>query len=144
MSIRRRSGLIGVVIVTLLVAGCATRTIPPAPVAIAHGEFIYPTVPPALKGQTGADLVDIGWRYLQGDNAVSAARNFEQALKRNPAMYPARAGLGYAALSRRDFTHALSSFDSVLKSAPTYEPALVGRGHTIIAIGRERDALTAF
>jgi len=143
MSIRRRSRLVAAVIVASLVAGCATRKISPAPVAIAHGEFVYPVVPPPLQGQAGSELIDVGWRYLQGDNALSAERTFERALQRNAALYPARAGLGYVALSRRDFNHALSAFDAALKNAPGYAPALVGRGQTLLALGRERDALTA-
>jgi tetratricopeptide (TPR) repeat protein len=138
-------GVVWLLIVAAAIAsGCAPkRTLPPAPVAIAHGEFVYPTLPPALLGKPGADLVDIGWRYLQGDDAFSAERTFSQALRRNAALYPARAGEGYVALSRRDFTRALALFDSALKANGFYAPALVGRGQTLLAMGREREAMTA-
>jgi tetratricopeptide (TPR) repeat protein len=131
--------------VALLAAACASRSvpIPPAPVAIAHGEFVYPAVPPALKGTPAADLIDVGWRYLQADNAPAAERAFSFALRRNPKLYPARAGQGYVALSRRDLKGALSAFDDVLTTAPGYAPALVGRGETLLALGRQDDALIA-
>jgi len=145
MSIARRSRVAWLLVVAAaLVSGCAPkRTLPPAPVAIAHGEFVYPVVPPALLGKPGADLVDIGWRYLQSDDALSAEKTFAQAVRRNAALYPARTGEGYAALARRDFTRALAAFDSALKASPSYASALVGRGQTLLALGREQEALTA-
>jgi tetratricopeptide (TPR) repeat protein len=145
MSIARRSWAAWVLVVTAAIAsGCAPkRTLPPAPVAIAHGEFVYPVVPPALLGKPGADLVDIGWRYLQADDAFSAEKTFAQALRRNATLYPARTGEGYVALARRDFTRALAAFDSALKANPSYASALVGRGQTLLALGREQEALAA-
>jgi tetratricopeptide (TPR) repeat protein len=132
--------------VALLAAGCAARRapIPPAAVAIAHGEFVYPAVPPALQGAPGADLIAVGWRYLQGDNAAAADRTFAFALRRNAKLYPARTGLGYVALARRDVTGALSTFDEALKMDPSYAPALAGRGEALLALGRQDDALNAF
>jgi tetratricopeptide (TPR) repeat protein len=145
MSIVRRSWVAWLLIGAAAAAsGCAPKhTLPPAPVAIAHGEFIYPAIPTALQGKPGADLVEIGWRYLQRDDAFTAERTFAQALRRNAALYPARAGEGYVAVARRDFTRALAAFDSALKANPSYASALVGRGQTLLALGRERDALTS-
>ena len=145
MSIARRSSVAWLLVVMAAIAsGCAPkRTLPPAPIAIAHGEFVYPLVPPALLGKPGADLVDIGWRYLQADDAFSAEKTFAQALRRNAALYPARTGEGYVALARRDFSRALAAFDSALKANPSYASALVGRGQTLLALGREQEALRA-
>ena len=112
--------------------------------AIAHGEFVYPTVPPALKGTPGADLIEVGWRYLQGDNVPAADRTFAFALRRNAKLYPARAGLGYVALARKDVNRALSTFDETLTMAPGYAPALVGRGEALLALGRQDQALESF
>ena len=112
--------------------------------AIAHGEFVYPTVPPALKGTPGADLIEVGWRYLQGDNVPAADRTFAFALRRNAKLYPARAGLGYVALARKDVNRALSTFDETLTMAPGYAPALVGRGEALLALGRQEQALESF
>jgi tetratricopeptide (TPR) repeat protein len=113
-------------------------------VAIAHGEFVYPTVPPVLKGTPGADLIEIGWRYLQGDNVPAADRTFAFALRRNAKLYPARAGLGYVALARKDVNRALSTFDETLTMAPAYAPALAGRGEALLALGRPDEALDSF
>jgi tetratricopeptide (TPR) repeat protein len=142
-----RTAITGAVCVSvaLFAASCASRTapIPSAPVAIAHGEFVYPAVPPALQKSPGADLIDVGWRYLQGDNAAAADRTFGFALRRNAKLYPARAGLGYVALARRDLNRALSTFNEVLTTAPGYAPALAGRGEALLALGRQEEALTA-
>lgn len=145
MPIDRRDRLAALLIALAMVAGaCAPkRTVPPAAVAIAHGEFVYPAVPPTLQGKPGADLIEVGWRYLQGDNAISAERTFAFALRRNAGLYPARTGLGYVALSRRDFKGALSAFDTALKEGPTYAPALVGRGQALLALNRDQEALAA-
>src|SRR5512138_3568226 len=99
----------------LLTSGCATHTVPPAPVTVAHAEFVYPAVPAALKGSPGADQVSVGWRYLQSDYVNLADREFSQALKRNAALYPARTGQGYVALAKREFSRALADFDAALK-----------------------------
>ena len=145
MSNARRSWPVAALVLAASIGpACAPkRTLPPAAVAIAHGEFVYPAVPPTLQGKPGADLVDIGWRYLQNDDAFAAERTFSQALRRNATLYPARAGEGYVALARRDFTRSLAAFDSALKANPSYASALVGRGQTLLALGREREALTA-
>jgi tetratricopeptide (TPR) repeat protein len=145
MPIGRRDRLVAVLMATAIAAAaCAPkRTVPPAPVAIAHGEFVYPAVPPALQGKPGADLIEIGWRYLQGDNAISAERTFGFALRRNAGLYPARTGLGYVALSRRDYKGALSAFETALKDGPAYAPALVGRGQALLALNRDHEALVA-
>jgi tetratricopeptide (TPR) repeat protein len=150
MTTTRRSSRIGLLMLTAallsgaLLSACAPkRTLPPAPAAIAHGEFVYPAIPPALRGKPGADLVDLGWRDLQRDDAFAAERTFSQALRRNAALYPARTGQGYVALSRRDFSRALTAFDAALKANPAYASALVGRGQTLLALGREREALAA-
>jgi tetratricopeptide (TPR) repeat protein len=129
----------------LLAAACASRTapIPAAATAIAHGEFVFPAVPASLRGTPGSDLIDVGWRYLQSDNAPAADRTFAFALRRNAKLYPARTGLGYVALARRDPSGALSTFDEALKSDPSYAPALVGRGEALLALGRQDEALTA-
>jgi tetratricopeptide (TPR) repeat protein len=129
----------------LVTSACATKIVtPPVPTTPAHAEFVYPTVPPVFLGRPGASLIEIGWRYLQNDKTSDAERTFEVALKQNNTLYPARAGQGYVALARRDFTRALSAFDSTLKAAPSYAPALVGRGHALIGLGREEEALQPF
>ena len=127
-----------------LVAGCATRVVPPLPVALAYPEFIYPTLPQPLATADAAGRIDRGWRFLQNDDLWSADREFATALQRAPALYPAEAGGAYVALARRDYDRALGAFDAVLRAAPMYVPALAGRGQALLALNRDTAALEAF
>ena len=127
-----------------LAAGCATRVVPPPPVALAYPEFIYPTLPQSLATADAADRVDRGWRFLQSDDLGNADREFAAALQRTPALYPAEAGGAYVALARRDYDRALGAFDAVLRAASTYMPALMGRGQALLALSRNTAALEAF
>jgi tetratricopeptide (TPR) repeat protein len=132
--------------VALLVfmAGCAARaTMPPAPMAPRYPDFRYPTVP------EGADSIQVtrierGWRYLQSDNARSAEREFQAALKLQPSFHPAATGLGYLELARREAKDAVTYFDQALESEAAYAPALVGRGRALLELGRDGEALASF
>ena len=128
-----------------LVAGCATRRpAPPAPTTLAHPEFVYPQVPASLATAPGASRVDIGWRYLQVNDLKNADLEFGVALKLGPKLHPARAGQGYVALARRDYTAALKAFDMALEIDASYVPALVGKGQTLLAEDKTDLALAAF
>ena len=127
-----------------LIAGCATRAVPPLPAALSYHEFMYPTVPQPLATAEAASRVDRGWRFLQNDDLGNADREFAAALQRTPALYPAQAGVAYVALARRDHNRALGAFDAVLRSVPMYVPALVGYGQTLLALKRDAAALEAF
>jgi len=127
-----------------LMAGCATRIVPPIPAALQHPEFMYPTVPRPLSTADAAGSVDRGWRFLQNDDLGNADREFAVALQRTPALYPAQAGTAYVALARRDYDRALAVFEAALRAAPMYVPALVGRGQTLLALKRDAAALEAF
>ena len=135
-----------VVAAVLLVAACAGRATPPAavPGADRYPDFMYPTVPASLRGAAGADRIDLAWRLLQSGDTRNAARDFDAVLKRNPQLYPARAGEAYVALARGDHDHALRAFDAALQSSRDYVPALVGRGQTLLAMKRDVDAIGAF
>ena len=102
--------------IALMAAACGARTIPPPAVATAdkYPDFIYPAVPPALQRAPGAERIEIGWRFLQSGDTRNAGRDFDEALKQNPQLYPARAGEGYVALARGDHEHALTAFDAAL------------------------------
>jgi tetratricopeptide (TPR) repeat protein len=129
----------------LLVAGCATRTPPPAlPAALRYPEFMYPALPAAYSNADAAAQIDRGWRYLQNNDLGNAEREFAVAVKLTPGLYPAQAGFAYVALARTDHEQALSRFDAALRAAPAYVPALVGRGQTLLALKRDTDALAAF
>jgi tetratricopeptide (TPR) repeat protein len=114
------------------------------PTVLKYAEFVYPAVPLALQRTPGAARIDLGWRYLQSDDLISAEREFSAALKQSAALYPAHAANGYVALARRDHERAVTEFDAALAAAPQYVPALVGRGQSLLALGRDDDALAAF
>ena len=134
-----------VIVSLLLVAGCATRTAPPAlPATLRYPEFMYPALPAAYSNPDAAAQIDRGWRYLQNDDLGNAEREFAVAVKLTPGLYPAQAGSAYVALARTDHEQALSRFDAALRAAPAYVPALVGRGQTLLALKRDTDALAAF
>ncbi|MBI4888245.1 MAG: tetratricopeptide repeat protein [Acidobacteria bacterium] len=127
-----------------MAAACAARTTPPPPGAPAFPEFVYPAVPPGVGGADDAGRIDRGWRFLQGSDLPSADREFAAAVKRSPALYPARAGSAYVALGGGRLDQALASYDAALRAAPAYVPALVGRGQTLLALTRDGEALDAF
>lgn len=135
-----------VVGLALTAIACGARTVPPAAVAgpDKYPDFIYPAVPAALQRAPGAERIEVGWRFLQSGDTRNAGRDFDDALKRNPQLYPARAGEGYVALARGDHEHALTAFDAALSAAPQYVPALVGRGQTLVALKRDVDAIATF
>jgi tetratricopeptide (TPR) repeat protein len=140
----RASGVI-VVLVTLLVGACAApRALPPAPTTPRHPDFLYPAVPPGLGDEAVLMRHEGGWRYLQFDNLRNAEREFQAALRAQPAFFPAEAGLGWVELARREPDDALAWFDSALQVDARYVPALVGRGQALLELNREVDALDAF
>ncbi len=128
----------------MMLGACAAKAPPALPTALKYAEFMYPAVPPELRSPADAESVDRGWRFLQHDDLANADREFAAALKRSPALYPARAGRGYVAVARKDYGAAVADFDATLKAAPRYVPALVGRGQSLLALKRETDALAAF
>jgi tetratricopeptide (TPR) repeat protein len=105
---------------------------------------MYPALPKGVGGPDDSARVDRGWRYLQAKDFQSADREFADALRRTPGLYPARAGSAYVALAAADFDRALSAFDGVLRTSPAYVPALVGRGQVLLALKRDGAALESF
>ena len=133
-----------VLMIAFVAAGCATRPAPPVTTSPAFPEFVYPVPPRGIGTVDDAARLDRGWRFLQANDLPNADREFSAALKRTPALYPARAGSAYVALAGQKLDAALSGFDAVLKTAPTYVPALIGRGQTLLALNRDTAALVAF
>ena len=133
----------GTLMLLALLAGCATRVAPSLPEALSYPEFVYPALPQLLHTADAAGDVDRGWRYLQNDDLVSAEREFADAVRRSPGLYPAGTGGAYVALARREYDRALGGFDAVLVAVPMYAPALVGRGQTLLALDRSAPALEA-
>jgi tetratricopeptide (TPR) repeat protein len=131
-------------VVLALAASCAKQIPPPTVTTLAHPEFVYLQVPPALAVSPGASRVDVGWRYLQVNDLKNAALEFSVALKLGPKLYPARTGQGYIAMLMKDYARALTAFDAALELESSYVPALVGRGQALLATDRSELALAAF
>jgi tetratricopeptide (TPR) repeat protein len=139
----RASGIVAALL-AMLVGACAPRSLPPVPDTPRHPEFLYPVVPPGFSNRTVLTRHEGGWRYLQVDNLRNAEREFQAALRAEPAFFPAETGLGWVELARRDPADALAWFDSALAADDRYVPALVGRGQALLELENEVDALDAF
>jgi tetratricopeptide (TPR) repeat protein len=127
------------------VMACAPKSVPvPVVSAPKFPDFIAPTVPESLAATRVAANHDRGWRFLQAGALKDAEREFDVALRAEPAFYPSEAGLGYVELARRDPKAALPHFDRVLGQQSRDISALVGRGEALLALGREDDALPMF
>lgn len=133
------------VVLTLLAAGCAPKATPPvvAPAAPAHPEFVFPE-PDTVVADTIRTEHESAWNVLQSGDPKGAERRFTAVLKRDALFYPAQAGLGYAALARKDYDEALEHFQRAVSTQARYAPALAGLGQTHLAMGQRDRALAAF
>jgi tetratricopeptide (TPR) repeat protein len=107
-------------------------------------DFIRPTTPPAAASTAAAINADRGWAFLQSGDLKTAEHEFTAALKNDPGFYPAETSLGYLELARKDAKAALPHFDRALEAQTGDVSALVGRGQSLLALGRESDAVAAF
>ncbi|MEZ5285281.1 MAG: tetratricopeptide repeat protein [Vicinamibacterales bacterium] len=138
-----RRHLLIVTALTVLVAACATRTVPPVVTAPRHPDFMFPTLPDGAPPALAAG-VERGWQFLQGGDLRNAAREFDDALRVVPASPSAETAFGYLELARGDADDALPRFERALSGEAAYVPALVGRGQTLMALKREGEALASY
>jgi tetratricopeptide (TPR) repeat protein len=129
-----------------IAAACAPKTvaIPPASGAPKFPDFIFPSAPPGLGTPATLEHHDLAWRWLQAGDVRAAERMFSAAARQAPGFYPAEAGLGYAALARKDHTEAAEHFDRAVVANPRYAPALAGRGEALLGLGEREMALKSF
>jgi tetratricopeptide (TPR) repeat protein len=127
------------------VAGCAPKIVtPPAVTAPKFPDYVVPVAPPGLGSAAAVERHTDGWQWLQAGDLRAAERSFNAALKVAPGFYPAEAGLGYAALARKDEDAALDHFSRAVVANPRYAPALAGRGEALLAAGQRDAALQSF
>jgi tetratricopeptide (TPR) repeat protein len=140
----KRLSLVAILVATA-VAGCAPREAPvvTAPATPRFPEFVFPAAPTGQAPQLLNDHQS-AWYLLQGGDARAAERRFSAVLKKAPEFFPAHAGLGYTAMSRKEYDRALEHFDRALQQAPAYAPALAGKGQTHLALNQRTEALAAF
>jgi tetratricopeptide (TPR) repeat protein len=126
-----------------VISACAPKAAPVAAGAPKHPEFIFPLSP---SGTTAAQVsrIDRGWQYLQFDDFRNAEREFEAALKEQPAFYPAETGMAYIAMARGNEKDAATRFERALQADAGYVPALIGRGQALLELDRDADALASF
>ena len=110
---------------TLLVAACAPKVIPPLP----EGEdYLAPTVEAEAVSEREARDLDKAWQRVLTGETEAAIREYREILKRRPGLVAAETGLGYARLRAGDAVAAAAAFGSVLERRPGDLPALVGAG----------------
>jgi tetratricopeptide (TPR) repeat protein len=146
LSIMRERRRTAVLIALLLLASCAKKPVnaPAAAGAPRFGDFVFPAAGPNLTTPAVLNQHRAAWQLLQAGDAKSAERDFTAILKQVPDFYPAEAGLGYAALARKDAQEALAHFEKVLARNGAYAPALAGRGESLLSLGRADAAADAF
>ena len=124
--------------------GCAPTPTPIAPGVSQFPDFLFPKVPDSMVNSPVVSEHIEAWRRLQAGDLLSATAGFSEVLSVNEMFYPAEAGLGYVDIAARRLDDALDRFDSVLEDVPEYAPAWVGRGETLLASGREAEAMLAY
>src|SRR5882724_5379558 len=131
----------------VLLSACAPKVVPtPVVTAPKFPEFIRPAVPAAMADGPAAAAASRGWAFLQSGDFKTAEREFASALKAVPAFYPAEASLGYMELARKDAKAALPHFDRALELSQQAGDVsmLLGRGQALLALDRDREAVSAF
>ena len=143
---RARKILLAVALLAALVASCAKKPVAlPEPAGAARfADFVFPAAAADLAAADVLNQHRATWQVLQSGDVKAAERDFSAILKLTPTFYPAEAGLGYAALARKDAQAALAHFDKAVARSPAYAPALVGKGEALLSLGRTDHAAEAF
>jgi len=128
----------GLLPAALGLSGCAKRVAPPVP----QGEdylFAAPA-PGEVSSHEAAELRSAWSEVIAGDTA-SAARRYENLLRRRPGLAAARTGLAFARLRAGRLEEASSGFAAVLADRPDDLPALVGAASAAVRRGDMEAAL---
>lgn len=137
-----RSSFVLMLVVSALVAGCATRA--PVVTIDAYPAYPVPVVPLELADDPAARAHEEAWLLLQSGDLEAAERRFGVAVATSPAFYPSHAGLGFVELSRGAPEQAIAWFGAALATAPAYVPALLGRGEALLEVDRVSEAIASF
>ena len=129
-----------VLLAALGLPGCAKRVVPPVP----QGEdYLFDAAAPGEVSSDEAAELRAAWREVIAGDAASAARRYEELLKRRPGLAAARTGLAFARLRAGRLEEASSGFDAVLTDRPDDLPALVGAASAAVRRG-DADAALGF
>jgi tetratricopeptide (TPR) repeat protein len=135
--------LLALIIVVAAMVACATKVPPAAPGAPHYTEFVFPA-PETSAPIRGLSPADVAWNALQAGDLARPERAFSDVRKRTPGSASAAAGLGYIALAKHDFDHAIARFDEAVALKPALAAALVGRGLAQAQSNRAADAIASF
>ena len=137
-------GIAVLLVTSFLISGCTSAPIPVTPSTPQYLDYLFPSVPEHLSGQTGVQHHNEAWRALQAGYLTQASIGFSTALNGKREFFPALVGLGYVALAERQTTLALERFLEVLVDEPSYVPAWVGQAEAFLASSMELEALRAY
>lgn len=129
-------------VAALGLAACAPRV--PVVTAPLHPEYLFPEIPAEYAQSAFAGRHRDAWAFLQAGNPNAAAERFAILAARDPAFYPALAGLGWTNVARGAYADAVANFETVLATQPAYLPALLGRGEAFLGDEDPVAALRSF
>lgn len=98
----------------------------------------------SIKSAGPAAVLLRGWCLFRLGRIAPASEAFAAALKADPSLLGARAGLGYCALREGDAKRAVFEFTAVLDARPEDSSALFGLGLARKRQGRDKDAAALF
>lgn len=75
---------------------------------------------------------------------ANALQNFEDATKKNPKMFQAFSGIGYAQRKLGNYDGALAAYNRALEIEPRYSPAIEYRAEAYLGLNRVDDAKSAY
>lgn len=105
-----------------LVAGCASV---PKSTGPAYPVFLAPEIPARLPVSSEVKALHTSaWQRFQSGDLRAAGTAYENALKRQPAFYPAETGLGLVAMAGRQYKRAITRLNAALARDSRYLPAL--------------------
>jgi tetratricopeptide (TPR) repeat protein len=117
---------------------------PPTSVAPRYPDYPAPDVPAALQASAATrDAQALAWRRLQAGDLRGADRDFTAILRREPAFYPAQAGLGFVRLAERQYKQAADRFAAALAGNERYLPAWQGQADAQLGLGDQAGAIAS-
>lgn len=75
---------------------------------------------------------------------LKAIKSFHAALDRNPALFQAHSGMGYALRKTGNYAEALDAYDQALKLEPRYSPAIEYQAEAYLSLNRLEEAKAAY
>lgn len=79
-----------------------------------------------------------------GKEYEKALRDFEDATQKNPKLFQAFAGIGYAQRKLGNYDAALAAYNHALELEPAYAPAIEYRAEAYLGLNRLDDAKAAY